>query len=70
MRPAMIFRNDSGISTITYGGWTTANFAAGIDFGSERQYSVTAEVLNIFDKTYQSAIPYTNPACTPTSRSA
>ena len=39
--------------TITYGGWTTANFAAGIDFGSERQYSVTAEVLNIFDKTYQ-----------------
>ena len=46
-------QEDSGISTITYGGWTTANFAAGIDFGSERQYSVTAEVLNIFDKTYQ-----------------
>lgn len=38
------------------GGFTTANFAMGVDFGKEKQYNVMAEVLNIFDKEYK----YTN----------
>lgn len=35
------------------GGFTTANVSFGFDFGSEKQFSVLAEVLNIFDKRYQ-----------------
>lgn len=40
------------INQTRYGGWGTANFAAGIDFGDEHQYSIDAELLNIFDRTY------------------
>lgn len=35
------------------GGFTTANFAMGVDFGKDKKYNVTAEVLNIFDKEYK-----------------
>ncbi len=35
------------------GGFTTANFALGIDFGKKKEFSLDAEVLNIFDKRYQ-----------------
>ncbi len=35
-----------------HGGYTTANFEIGAAFGDERQYSVNAAVLNIFDKKY------------------
>lgn len=35
-----------------YHGWTTANAAVGVNFGDEKQYSLTAEVLNIFNRKY------------------
>ncbi|MBR5998114.1 MAG: TonB-dependent receptor [Deltaproteobacteria bacterium] len=35
------------------GGFTTANFSLGLDFGKNREFSLDAEVLNIFDKRYQ-----------------
>ncbi len=35
-----------------HGGYTTANFEIGAAFGDERQYSINAAVLNIFDKKY------------------
>ena len=35
-----------------HGGYTTANFEVGAAFGDERQYSVNAAVLNIFDQKY------------------
>lgn len=34
------------------GAWTTANAALGLRFGEEKQYSVMAEVLNIFNQEY------------------
>ena len=39
--------------TLHYNNWQTANVAFGFDFGDEKQYSVTAEVLNLFDKRYR-----------------
>lgn len=39
--------------TFHYNNWQTANVAFGFDFGDEKQYSVTAEVLNLFDKRYR-----------------
>ena len=47
------YRSAEGESDYRLGGFTTANLAVGFDFGTEKQYSVTAELLNIFDKTYQ-----------------
>lgn len=47
------YSSANGKSDYRIGGFTTANFAMGLDFGSEKQYNVTAEVLNIFDKRYQ-----------------
>ena len=35
-----------------HAGYTTANFEVGASFGAERQYSVNAALLNIFDKEY------------------
>lgn len=48
-----VYRSASGSSDYDLGGFTTTNFSMGFDFGSEKQYNVTAEVLNIFDKRYQ-----------------
>lgn len=47
------YSSADGSSDYRIGGFTTVNLAAGLDFGSEKQYNVTAEVLNIFDKRYQ-----------------
>lgn len=47
------YKSADGSADYELGGFTTANLALGFDFGSEKQYSVTAELLNIFDKTYQ-----------------
>lgn len=48
-----VYRSASGSSDYDLGGFTTANVAVGFDFGEEKQFSVLAEVLNIFDKRYQ-----------------
>ena len=48
-----VYRSASGSSDYDLGGFTTANVAVGFDFGPEKQFSVLAEVLNIFDKRYQ-----------------
>ena len=40
-------------STIKYDSWQTANLAAGFDFGEKRQYSISAELLNITDERYR-----------------
>lgn len=40
------------ITKTHHAGYTTANIELGALFGDERQYSVTAAVLNIFDKEY------------------
>lgn len=50
---ATTYRSASGTSDYDLGGFTTANLSMGFDFGKERQYSVMAELLNIFDKRYQ-----------------
>ncbi|MBQ8744197.1 MAG: TonB-dependent receptor, partial [Mailhella sp.] len=42
----------SGEESLRYGGFTTANLSAGFDFGAEKQYTIVAELLNIFDKRY------------------
>ena len=47
------YKSADGSADYELGGFTTANLALGFDFGSEKQYSLTAELLNIFDKTYQ-----------------
>lgn len=36
-----------------YHAWTTANASLGVNFGSEKQYSIAAEVLNITNEKYQ-----------------
>lgn len=36
----------------SFGGFTTTNLSAAFDFGAEKQYTVVAELLNIFDKRY------------------
>lgn len=48
------YKQESGGAAVTthHGGYTTANFSAGVSFGAERQYNITAQVLNIFDKKY------------------
>lgn len=48
-----VYRSAGGTSDYDLGGFTTANVAVGFDFGPEKQFSVLAEVLNIFDKRYQ-----------------
>lgn len=50
---ATVYRSASGDSDYDLGGFTTANMALGFDFGSKKQFSVLAELLNIFDKRYQ-----------------
>lgn len=47
------YESSDGESDYRLGGFTTANIAFGFDFGDEKQYSVQAEVLNLFDKRYQ-----------------
>ena len=47
------YESSDGTSDYRLGGFTTANVAFGFDFGDEKQYSVQAEVLNLFDKRYQ-----------------
>lgn len=37
------------------GGWTTFNFAAGTQFGSKQQYQLSAELINLSDKSYTTA---------------
>lgn len=48
------FDSDSGQVTrnASYHAWTTANAAVGVNFGNEKQYSIHAEVLNIFNQKY------------------
>ena len=50
------YQSASHESDYHIGGFTTANFAMGVDFGKDKKYNVVAEVLNIFDKEYK----YTN----------
>lgn len=40
------------ITSTRYHAWTTANASVGVAFGSEKQYSINAEVLNIFNEKY------------------
>jgi len=40
----------------TYPGWGTANLALSASFGSERQYAVDLNLLNMFDKQYTLAM--------------
>lgn len=47
------YRSSTGSGDYDLGGFTTANVSFGFDFGAERQFSLLAEVLNIFDKRYQ-----------------
>ena len=44
--------SEGEITKTHHAGYTTANIELGALFGDERQYSVTAAVLNIFDKEY------------------
>lgn len=39
--------------TTHFNNWQTANLAFGFEFGEEKQYTVTAEVLNLFNKQYR-----------------
>ena len=39
--------------TTHYNNWQTANVAFGFEFGDEKQYTVAAELLNLFDKRYR-----------------
>lgn len=48
-----VYRSSDRDSDYDLGGFTTANIALGFDFGSEKQFSLLTEVLNIFDKRYQ-----------------
>lgn len=48
-----VYRSKTGSSDYSLGGFTTTNFAMGLDFGQEKQYNFTVELLNIFDKRYQ-----------------
>ena len=45
--------SNSTKETTEIAGFTTLNFAAGYSFGKDGNYSLNAEFLNIFDKTYQ-----------------
>ncbi len=46
---------DSSGEIVTYDAWETANFGFGFEFGDERQYSVNAELLNLFDTKYKTS---------------
>lgn len=46
------YENEGKVAKTHHGGYTTANFEVGATFGDERQYSVNAAVLNIFDQKY------------------
>lgn len=46
------YESSGAVVKTHHGGYTTANFEVGAAFGDERQYSVNAAVLNIFDKKY------------------
>lgn len=53
-RFASAAKSESSSGTETrYHAWTTANASLGVNFGAEKQYSVAAEVLNIFNEKYQ-----------------
>ncbi len=47
------YASKDGSSNYELGGFTTANVALGFDFGQNKEFSLIAEVLNIFDKRYQ-----------------
>lgn len=47
------YSSKTGDSDYELGGFTTANIALGFDFGTKKQFTLLAEVLNIFDKRYQ-----------------
>ena len=47
---------DESTETVTstrFHPWTTANLSVGVAFGPEKQYSINAEVLNIFNEKYK-----------------
>ncbi len=46
---------------LKYSSWATANIAMGVDFGEKRQYSLSAEVNNIFNKLYQTSVDIYEP---------
>ena len=46
------YESNGQVTKTHHGGYTTANFEVGAAFGDERQYSVNAAVLNIFDQKY------------------
>ncbi|WP_303960997.1 TonB-dependent siderophore receptor [Succinatimonas hippei] len=46
------YESKGKVARTHHGGYTTANFEVGAAFGTERQYSVNAAVLNIFDQKY------------------
>lgn len=46
------YENSGAVVTDHEAGYTTANLETGVSFGQDRQYSVTAAVLNILDKEY------------------
>jgi len=47
------YASKDGSTDYELGGFTTANVALGFDFGQNKEFSLIAEVLNIFDKRYQ-----------------
>ncbi|MBQ3171295.1 MAG: TonB-dependent receptor [Mailhella sp.] len=47
------YASKDGSSDYELGGFTTANISLGFDFGQNKEFSLIAEVLNIFDKRYQ-----------------
>ena len=47
------YASKDGSSNYELGGFTTANISLGFDFGQNKEFSLIAEVLNIFDKRYQ-----------------
>lgn len=48
----LVTDDDGRPHTLRYPNWGTANLAFGFDFGKNRQYTVMAEVLNLFDRDY------------------
>lgn len=46
---------------IYYAPWATANIAMSIEFGEKREYSLSAEVYNLFNKLYQTSVDIYEP---------
>lgn len=52
-RFSTVSRSESSTGVVTsHSAWQTANLSAGLDFGSEKQFTLGAEVLNLFDRKY------------------